>query len=159
VSKHEPKRVYLAGTITADQKYLDWRVEVAEEFRKWGIQSLNPCRGKDPKDWRYDGLDANTVGLVYSNGGFVARDERDIQRADVLLLVFMADLAPARQSIGTFSEFGFAHGLSVARGRTLPVVVASDMPEVVEHPFIQQWATRVEPTVERAVSYIKFLLS
>jgi nucleoside 2-deoxyribosyltransferase len=148
--------VYLAGTITRDDRHLSWREDAETKLAQAGILAVSPVRGKDPQDWRPDGLDSENT--VYSRGGFVSRDERDIVRADAILLCFLAAQCPRRQSIGTWSEFGFAHGLNVSRGWPVPVVVVSDMPEVTEHPFIQQWSARVERTLDAGIAYLVFLL-
>ena len=144
--------VYLCGTITPDPKHLDWRKDAEEYFRIHGIGVLSPVRGKDPSNWHKDGLEGND-DQVYSHGGFVARDERDILRSDCILLYFSAAAKPGRQSIGTWAEMGYA------KSEGIPIVVASDMPEVFGHPFVYRWATRVCPTLDEAMKYVRFLLS
>ena len=146
-------RVYLCGTITPDPIHLDWRKDAEEFFRIHGIGVLSPVRGKSPSDWHKDGLEGND-DQVYSKGGFVARDLRDIEElADALLLYFPKAACPNRQSIGTWVELG------IARSERVPIIVASDMPEVVDHPFVYKLATRVCSTLDEAMEYTRFLLT
>lgn len=142
--------VYLCGTITPDPKYLNWRVEATERLHALDIKVLNPVRWKNPEDWTADGLEG-TSDVPYSEGGFVARDQLDIERADALLLRFMDE--PGRQSIGTWTEFGMA-----VEQRKM-IVVVSDLPTVVKHPFVYKLATRVVATLDEGVRYLDFLFA
>jgi nucleoside 2-deoxyribosyltransferase len=142
--------VYLCGTITTDPEHLNWRDRAKDELALAGIDVLSPVRGKNPSDWLEDGTDTNKP-LIYDRGGFVARDHRDVRRCDAVLLVFFK--APERQSIGTFVEFGWAEELGK------PIIVASDLPEVIRHPFIWKGADRICPTLEEALAYSIFLLA
>jgi len=142
--------VYLSGTITPAKEHLAWRKEVTRKLRALGISVLDPIRGKQPADWIPSGLDAKTP-TTYLHGGFVARDWRDVNRADAVLLVFQS--APLRQSIGTWTEYGWA------TWQGIPVVVCSTIPEVIEHPFVYRLAARVCRTLDEAIAYLAFLLS
>ena len=143
--------VYLCGTITSDPKYLEWRKDAARLLLGHGIGSLDPVRGKNPCDWGKDGLVTDKDQVIYANGGFVPRDKRDVMRSDALLLGFWEP--PDRQSIGTWCEFGWATAWDI------PIVVCSELPEVVEHPFIWRQAAKVCATLEEGVEYLAFLLS
>jgi len=144
------KTAYLCGTITPDPKHLDWREDAEDLLLEYGIQALSPVRGKDPSDWSNDGLEGKN-GLPYDNGGFVGRDLRDVKRCDAVLVYFQQQVE--RQSIGTWVEFGWADMLGN------PIIVCSELPEVVKHPFVYKRATRIEPTLDGACNYLKFLLS
>jgi len=122
----ERQKVYLCGTITPDDKHLDWRKEAEEFLRIEGIGVLSPVRGKDPEDWTKDGLEGK-ARTTYARGGFVERDEMDMADCRAVLLRFMADARPDRQSIGTWAEYGLC---ALAGGLGRPVVVVTDMPEV-----------------------------
>jgi len=141
--------VYLCGTITTEPKYLNWRKDVEKYLLPYGVGCISPVRGKDPKDWRKDGLNAIRP-TIYDKGGFVPRDRRDVKRCDAVLLVFVE--APDRQSIGTWTEYGWADMLDK------PIVVVSTLPEVIEHPFIWKSAARVCAAIEEGQDYIRFLL-
>jgi len=79
--------VYLCGTITQDPKHLEWRKQATAMLADYGIDTLNPVRGKNPSDWRKDGLDS--VNTPYAKGGFVPQDRMDVLlRCDALLLGF-----------------------------------------------------------------------
>ena len=144
-------RVYLCGTITPSPVHLEWRKVAEAALRPFRIDCLSPVRGKDPSDWQKDGLNSVRDDLPYAGGGFVPRDYRDIDRCDALLLMFTD--TTSRQSIGTWMEAGYA----VARA--IPIVVVSQVPTVIGHPFIQRAAAKICPTLEVGVEYLKFLLS
>ena len=139
--------VYLCGTITTDLKYLTWRADVQAALAP-EIGVLSPIRGKDVSDWRHDGL-TSIQPTIYSHGGFVPRDLRDLECCDAVLLVFLDRCE--RQSIGTWFEFGWASRMGK------PVVVVSSFPEVVEHPFVWRTAARVCPTLDEGIAYLRFL--
>lgn len=140
--------VYLCGTITQDPKHLEWRKQATAMLADYGIDTLSPVRGKNPNDWRKDGLDSTNT--PYASGGFVARDKRDVARCDAVLLAFWEPLD--RQSIGTWWEAGWASEMGK------PIVVCSELPEVVEHPFVWRQAAKICPTLDDAVEYLVFLL-
>jgi len=148
LTNHSPT-VYLCGTITTDPKYLNWRTETEEKLATWGIDALSPIRGKTASQWSSNGLDSIQL-TIYDRGGFVDRDYRDVRRCDAVLVMFFEP--PDRQSIGTWVEFGWADEMRK------PIVVASDLPEVIQHPFIWKRAARVCPTLEEAQLYLQFLL-
>lgn len=156
----EDPTVYLCGTITRDPKFLNWRREAEEKLEAWGIRSLSPVRGKNPDDWKANGLDTDKPRIpgggyarpvIYSNGGFVPRDKYDVKRCDAVLLAFWE--APDRQSIGTWWEAGWASAWDK------PIVVCSQLPEVVEHPFVWRQVARICPTLDEGIEYLAFLLS
>jgi len=141
--------VYLGGTITPQAKHLDWRMEAADALSP-DIVTISPVRGKDPEDWTQDGL--NSLGpATYEDGGFVARDLRDIKRSDALLVMFQ-DI-PTRQSLGTWVEYGYAHALGK------PIVVVATHHTIAKHPFIYRLAAKVCPTLDDGIEYLKFLLA
>lgn len=144
--------VYLCGTITPDLVHLEWREYAEQKLAEEGIGVLSPVRGKDPRDWTMDGQDS-VRKTHYAHGGFVPRDRRDIERCDAMLLHFMAEGDPDRQSIGTWVELGWAIELGT------PVVVATDMDAVATHPFVYRHAAKVCGTLDDALGYLTFLLS
>ena len=143
--------VYLCGTITPNAIHRDWRDAAEWELADYGIGCLSPVRGKNPADWTPDGLEGK-ASVAYSNGGFVARDRRDVERCDALLLAFTKDMDPGRQSLGTWCELGWATAWNI------PVVVWTDMPEIEKHPFIYRQAAKVCGTLDEALEYLEFLL-
>lgn len=140
--------VYLGGSITTNPKHSEWRTYVADALIEDGIGTISPIRGKTAIDCIKQ-TDPQTN--VFDNGNFVMRDYHDIERCDVLFLAFMEDWKPDRQSIGTWAEFGFA------KCSGIPIVVVSDMPEVVKHPFI--WKdSNVFENLAKGIEYTKWLL-
>ena len=152
VVRQDRPLVYLCGTITPDPVHLAWREEAEERLDKLGVGVVSPVRGKDPRDWTLDGTDSARP-TTYANGGFVPRDRRDLERCDAVLLYFMADGAPDRQSIGTWVELGWANILDV------PVVIVTDMKEVSGHPFVWRSAAKVCETLDEGLEYLAFLLA
>ena len=142
--------VYLSGTITTDPKYIKWRHYAVDKLGYHGIEGISPLRGKTPTDWAADGLSAKN-GVIYDKGSFVARDRRDVERCDAMLLFFAE--APDRQSIGTWVELGWAIILNK------PVVVCSTLPEVVKHPFVWKHAAKVCDDLDEGIAYTQFLLT
>jgi len=143
------KLVYLGGTITPNPIHLKWREHVASQLDLLFIQCINPVRGKNPADWDNNGFDANE-GVVYSKGGFVERDLRDVKRCDLIFCNFSEPLD--RQSIGTWWELGWADMLGK------PIVIVSTLPEVINHPFVWKRAARVCFTLDEGIGYTRFLL-
>lgn len=146
------KLVYLCGTITTDPKHLNWRTHVqAELFNTLGckIRAISPVRGKSPSDWSKDGLEA-IKPTIYDKGGFVDRDLRDVKRSDAIFCNFPEKLE--RQSLGTWWELGWADMLGK------PIVVVSQLPEVVQHPFVWKRVARICSTLEEGIEYTRFLL-
>ena len=140
--------VYLGGTITPDPKYAEWRKYVAAALYEYGINAIDPMRGKDITDCT--DLKASHMESVWDNGGFVARDYRDIFRSDLLFILF--EWLPDRQSIGTWAEMGFAYGCNI------PYIVISQIPEVVNHPFVWKKAAKVCKDRHEGIDYARFLL-
>ena len=70
-----------------------------------------------------------------------------------MLCYFPAFAKPNRQSVGTWAEWGMAHELNK------PLIMVSDLPEVVGHPFIYKWATRLCSELEEGLEYMRFLLA
>ena len=143
--------VYLCGTITPDPIHNEWRKVAERELADYDIGVLSPVRGKDPADWSKDGMGGKNV--PYDNGGYLARDRRDVERCDVLLLVMLKGMLPVRQSIGTWCEWGWATILGK------PAVAVTDVPEVANHPFIYRQAAKVCHTLDDGIAYVEFLLS
>ena len=137
-------KIYLCGTITADPKYIHWRTLLPAALPD--VEFLNPLRGKST--FSQDGLQ-QAEDAPYSEAGFVTRDLQDIDAADAVLLR-MQDI-PQRQSIGTWFEFGYAHGLGI------PVVVVATDYTIVDHPFVKRFATEVFSTLDEAAAYFRFL--
>lgn len=137
--------IYLAGFMSADKKTRDWREEATIKFNLLGIHTLDPFRGK--QEVSHDGLKCSHPTELLT-----ARDISDIKHCDAMVLYTLGVDALPRQSIGTWSEFGFA-----AIGLGLPVIVVADSDSVIKHPFIERWAAQVVGTLDEAVASVAWL--
>ena len=138
-------RVYLAGTIVKDKQTAEWRTVAETTLRRLNISTRNPLRGKKPESISKDGLTSNIQGAL-----FVARDLMDLRKSDVLLLVWLKGITQ-RQSIGTWCEMGIAMELGI------PIIIVTDDPLAVDHPFVQEAATLVTGSLSEAINQIKWL--
>lgn len=138
-------RVYLAGTICRDERMQAWREQAAIRLGRHGIITVSPLRGKDFDKISKDGLTSDIPSRL-----FVARDLQDIRTCDAMLLVWMKDLT-GRQSIGTWSEMG------IAMERQLPLVVYTDDPKALKHPFVTYAAASICTTMDEAYERLVWL--
>ena len=137
--------VYLSGSITPDPKHNTWRAAFHEQFSIiHGYTVLDPMRFKDVADLDAKGYTSKVPGSL-----FVERDYCDIQKSDVVVIVFRRGLT--RQSIGTWAEFGWC---IVWRK---PVIIMTDDPSVWEHPFVKKWAALVTNDPKQVIDAVRFL--
>jgi hypothetical protein len=139
-------RVYLSGTITADPATHKWREDIAFTLAEMGHTSYSPMRGKDPDSLDRLGLASNIPASL-----FVRRDLADLEASTVMILYFPKGVCNDRQSIGTWAEFGVAMHLHI------PIIVVSDEPTVLNHPFIKIGAAVCISTLEEAVDVVNWL--
>lgn len=170
------KTVYLAGTISPAPEHLEWRKRVKEwavEGECWGsvrCLTVDPCDRNNMRNVTADGLHDTTM----PDSLFVRADVADIERADVVMVVYwkarpglqcVGESASGekweweenaaglrRQSIGTWAEFGMAAYLGK------PIVVVSDDPSVVEHPFVRTLAAGIYSTLEEGLKALEVLV-
>lgn len=145
--------LYLCGSITQDPRTVEWRREVAAALADTEIVILDPCRGKDPKDWSVGGLEG--VNVPYEQGGYVARDFSDIRRSRAVLAYWPSD--PGRQSVGTWMELGYCVGIGVPF-----VFVNEDHANPVSpgwHPFVYKNAARVFHDLRSGLAYVRYLFA
>jgi len=138
-----PFTVYLCGPITGQDVDYVWRDAATAFLHAHGIRTLNPLRGKHPKD-------VSNQGLSYK-GQLAApeiaeRDRIDIEEADVVLAHFPYE--PPRQSIGSLMEMGAA-----AIGFKKTVILCSTIKVFEEHLFCRNFCT-LEPNFEQALTRI-----
>ena len=163
--------VYLAGTITAEERHLAWRETLTKFVESWGHTSSTPLRYQDPSQFQDDGLHDKEVPSSF----FVRCNTADLDRSDIVFLVFWKGvinkryseqsksgiLLPQpemtnqfrRQSIGTWCEFWqavYTHK---------PVIVVTDDHTVAEHPYIANHAAYVTNTLEDGFHYLRKFLS
>ena len=136
--------IYLSGTITPDPKHNAWRAVFHEQFTLDGHDVYDPMRFKNIAD-----LDAKGYTSAIPPSLFTARDKADIMKSDVMIVVFKRGLK--RQSIGTWWECGWADLMNI------PLIVMTDDPDVMNHPFILKWAALVAKTPEAVIQAVRFL--
>lgn len=119
--------VYLCGPIQglSYQEATGWRVTAAETLEKWGIQTLDPMRGKTELS-NLTAIPPDLTGPLTSPSAIVARDYWDVQRADLLL----ANLH-GRLSAGSSAELAWAY----ANKKPVIGIIGANW----VHPFIHQF--------------------
>lgn len=143
--------VYLSGSITANEECFKWRDKVTTALNDAGITCLDPLRGKDIKSLSKDGLTSSSP--VTKRGAFVHRDILDMERADIMMIVWWGD--PGRQSIGTWYEFGWFKN----NGGKVIVVDLSEGAQISSHPFVFKFADAMYKDLDEAIEYVKYLFS
>lgn len=138
--------VYLSGTITSDVRTQLWRTEAEKMLAEVGIQTLSPMRDKDPASLDRLGFRSNMASKL-----FVKRDKVDVEFCDAMLIYFPEGICPERQSIGTWTELGWAD----AAGK--PIILVSDDPRIIAHPFVKELVTAVCGTLSEACEILKIL--
>jgi len=145
--------VYLCGTMTSDPETRFWRLKATEELeRRSGddlgkIRTIDPFRGQPKEKVSTDGLHGAMPGKMLSK-----RDKWSLDRSDVMLLYTLGIEKLDRQSIGTWSEFGYA-GMALH----IPIIVVAKERQVVAHPFITDMASMIVPTLNEAIDAILWL--
>lgn len=87
-------KVYLAGGIQGVTDPFMWRKQTSEYLAKFGIEVLDPLRGKTPESFD-----------SYNEREIITRDKQDIRECD---LVFAEVTNPHRPYIGTSMEILYA---------------------------------------------------
>jgi len=136
--------------MTKDPRCQKWRRTVEKTFTPDNgflfrdfvhIRAVDPSRGdclREGETW-------------FPQGRCFHRDIQDIAGCDYLLLVWWGD--PGRQSIGTWAEMGYAHGL----GLPIFVVDISEEQEAALHPFVQKMATEIFDNLQEALDFLLWL--
>jgi nucleoside 2-deoxyribosyltransferase len=140
--------------MTSDPKTREWRnratqmLAIQSGLDGFGlVTTVDPFRGQPKEKVSKDGLKGAMPGVFLSR-----RDKWTIDRCDVMLMCVLGIEDLKRQSIGTWAEFGYA-GMT---GK-VPVIVVADHQSVLEHPFVEDLASVVVPTLEEAVKAILWL--
>ena len=138
--------VYLSGTMEDytvgeedDNTYRNWRMWAANYLSEAGIPTLDPYRG-DPIDYRRD-------------ASFVYRDCHDIDQSRCIWICWAKDIN--RQSIGTWSEFGYA----IKSGVPIVFTDLTGNVQNTEHPFVKRFCARITTDLVDAGNFIKFMFS
>jgi nucleoside 2-deoxyribosyltransferase len=137
--------VYLAGYMSAENWTREWRLEAARRLNIIGVQTLDPFRGKQE-------LSETGLKCSHPTSLLTARDKMDIKRSDVMILNALNIERLPRQSIGTWSEYGYA-----AMSRDIPIIIIGDNESLKSHPFIEKWASLVVPNLDEAIAAVLWL--
>jgi len=138
------KSIYFAGTFAGRnlKELCEERLEIVKKIEAMGIKVYDPLRDKAKLD-----AVAMEVAKQFSPNEIVYRDLDDINRADYVLAIF------TNPSIGTSCEMMYAWD------RHKMIVIVSDNPAVVEHPWVKIFATKIFPTIDEALEYMRTFLS
>jgi len=128
--------IYIPGSVPNAREHTDaWRNEATILLESYGIEVLDPCRRKaiyDPK--------------LFTPNEIVFRDLKDVDDSQLILMNF--HLVGDKLPIGTVMEAMFAWM------QKKPVVVVSDDPRIVGHPWIQAMVVRIFKSIPEACCYI-----
>lgn len=129
-------KVYLSGTIAglSFEEANKWRSEVTEKLRDFGIQTLNPLRGRMFLQSDDEDLSPNEV---------VHRDLSDLRNCDLVLAVM------EYPSVGTIMEIWQTYFVEKK-----PVILVSMNTHYVRHPWMRVACTKMFRTLDEAVEYI-----
>lgn len=163
-------KVYLAGTMTSNENTFNWRIHAEREFKKYGIQSLSPFRGKsithlktstNPEPGKSGVKDDGTIEFAdyseltagISSNRIVARDFADVRETDILL-ANLTNTIDIRPSIGTISECAWAFALHKP---VICIVDSTTNDNYYKHPFMQtfihHWVDSVEKGIDAIINY------
>lgn len=152
-----PYTVYLAGTMTDNPEHFDWRIHAEREFKKYGIMTLSPFRGKSVSQLDTAGnikfADYSKLMEGIGPNRTVVRDYGDVRKADIIL-ANLTGTKNIRPSIGTISEFawGFAFQKPI-----VCIVDETTEENYYKHPFtkvfVHQWVDTVEKGIEAIIQY------
>ncbi len=123
-------KVYLCGPMTGEtyDRATDWRNIVSDRLKIFGIETIDPLRGKAFLE--VDGVLGNTNGRspLESAAGIVTRDHWDCSRCDVLLVNLFGAIIV---SIGSCFEIAWAYE------RKIPIIIVmEESGNIHEHCFI-----------------------
>lgn len=131
--------IYLAGGIAYNSfsEATQWRDYATKYLNRYGIDTLDPMRGKHPDKWQDN--EANHDHPGFSTSDIFRRDTEDIRRSTALLI----NMESVR-SVGTPWEMGYAYALH----KPLFIVCPG---ELQSHPFICEPATYMSSSFHGAL--------
>lgn len=140
--------VYLAGLISTDcPESLLWRDAAQSALEAAGFEVRTPLAGK--KNLASVTTDGGITSTITTNRAIVLRDRRDVAESDIVL-AHLEVFGSSRPLVGTLVELGWAWD-----DKTPVIAVAKDQNYLMRcHPFISEFVTKYENTVEDAVDFI-----
>lgn len=138
-------RVYLSGPIDFSseeslQSCTNWRTFCETTLRTMSIESINPMRGGahlKPNQSFNDMKDGKAL---------VERDILDIQRCDIMLVVFPRDVN--KRGIGTLMEMMYCKSIGK------PIILIDAAEQVSNHPWVKYTVTEMFTNVPSALQRI-----
>ena len=129
--------VYLSGPIYLNNKHETefWRNEATKFLEQYGISTIDPCRAK-----------ATYQPEFFTCNEILFRDLKDIDKADVVLVNF--NLHGGKLPIGTVCEVMYAWM------KQKPVVIVSNDPAIVNHPWMGALSVKIFKDINLALTYI-----
>jgi len=114
-----------------------WRIDIRDHYMRqsWDITWLDPLNGKEFAEITPDGLKSNVPPEAIFD-----RDLLSVEEAD-LVVVNLNTFGATRPPLGTICEMAWAGML-----RT-PIVLISNDPNYIEHPFVKRMASWIVPDV------------
>lgn len=140
--------VYLAGLISTDHpESLEWRTRITPRLEAAGFEVRTPLAGKG--NLKCVTKDGGITATTTTNRAICLRDRRDVREADVIL-ASLELFGSQRPLVGTLVELGWAWD----DGTPVIAAVAEDNYLMRKHPFISEFVTKYEPTIDAAVDFI-----
>jgi len=129
-------KVYLSGTIAGlnYEQANAWRVDATEKLRDFGIQTINPLRGR---------MFGESSEEIFDPNELVHRDLRDLRVCDIVL-AYMDTL-----SLGTAMEIWHTYYTEKK-----PVIFVTTNDQIRNHPWIHVTSTKIFCTLDEAITYI-----
>ena len=143
------KRVaYLAGLISTEYpESLAWRLRVAPILEEAGFEVRTPLAGKSQLN--KETVDGGITTVIATNREICIRDRRDVRESDVILANLNTFGCP-RPLVGTIGELAWAWD-----DRTAVVAVAAEDNYLMrKHPFISEFVTSYQKTLDEAVDHL-----
>ena len=143
-------KVYLAGFMSNEylEETMGWRRKIREQYsmKGWPITWLDPYNGKEVNTIRDNGLKSDI-----SPHAILHRDYLSVSQADIIV-ANLNTFGSTRTPTGTLCEIAWAWQMRK------PIILITDDPQYINHPFTSYFASAIYPTVEamledKAINY------
>lgn len=133
------KSVYIAGGIDrlSPEEVIKRFNFIQYYLEGLGVNAMSPVRGKKTSSTDVD-------FMPYEPSEVVDRDLNDVRRADLVFAVM------PKPSIGTSMEIALARHLY-----RIPVIVITEDPAVYKHYWIRRHASKILPTIDEGLKYLR----
>jgi len=135
-----PYSVYLAGFMSEKKlkETTEWRLRVRDFYvrKGWPIVFLDPWNGKEVATVTDNGLKSSVPGKA-----LVDRDYSSVKTSDIVI-ANLDTFGEERPPVGTLSEIVWAWTLKK------PVILISNVPHYVYHPFLKEFSSWIVDSVD-----------